>query len=135
MGFADKFKEVLQQREGQVRSAVDKAGCFVDEKTKGKYHQQITKAGQKADEMITKGKADDARPAAAGRPTRPGRRRVPAPATEAPAAPSRGRVPRRSPRPRGSTADAAATGADGPSPGQAAPPAVRPGGACLPARR
>ncbi len=54
MGFADKFKEVMQQREGQVRSAVDKAGSFVDEKTKGKYHQQITKAGQKADEMITK---------------------------------------------------------------------------------
>jgi hypothetical protein len=54
MGFADRFKEVMQQREGQVRSAVDKAGSFVDEKTKGKYHQQITKAGQKADEMITK---------------------------------------------------------------------------------
>lgn len=54
MGFADKFKEIMQEREGQVRSAVDKAGSFVDERTKGKYHQQITKAGQKADEMITK---------------------------------------------------------------------------------
>jgi hypothetical protein len=54
MGFADRFKEIMQEREGQVRSAVDKAGSFVDEKTKGKYHQQITKAGQKADEMITK---------------------------------------------------------------------------------
>ncbi len=59
-GLVDKLKGLVKEREGQIRSAVDKAGEFVDDKTKGKYHDKIAKAGEKADQVITKATADGA---------------------------------------------------------------------------
>jgi antitoxin protein of toxin-antitoxin system len=59
-GFLDRVKGLVKEREGQIRSAVDKAGDFVDDKTKGKYHDKIAKAGEKADQVITKATADGA---------------------------------------------------------------------------
>jgi hypothetical protein len=66
----DKLKGLVKEREGQIRSAVDKAGEFVDDKTKGKYHDKIAKAGEKADQVITKATADGA-PASKSEPTGP----------------------------------------------------------------
>jgi division protein CdvB (Snf7/Vps24/ESCRT-III family) len=53
-GLLDKLKGLVKERETQIRSAVDKAGDFVDDKTKGKYHDKIAKAGEKADQAINK---------------------------------------------------------------------------------
>ncbi|HEX3816441.1 MAG TPA: antitoxin [Mycobacteriales bacterium] len=57
-GLLDRLKGLVKDREGQIKSAVDKAGDFVDDKTKGKYHDKIAKAGEKADQVIDKVKAD-----------------------------------------------------------------------------
>jgi len=54
MALLDKLKGLVKEREGQIRSAVDKAGDFVDDKTKGKYHDKIAKAGEKADKALDK---------------------------------------------------------------------------------
>lgn len=56
MGFLDKVKTLVTEREGQIRSAKDKAGKFVDEKTGGKYHDKIAKVDEKADQAIKKAK-------------------------------------------------------------------------------
>jgi flagellar hook-basal body complex protein FliE len=53
-GLLDKLKGLVKERETQIRTAVDKAGDFVDDKTKGKYHDKIAKAGEKADQAIDK---------------------------------------------------------------------------------
>jgi nucleosome binding factor SPN SPT16 subunit len=53
-GLLDKLKGLVKERETQIRSAVDKAGDFVDDKTKGKYHDKISKVGEKADQAINK---------------------------------------------------------------------------------
>jgi len=51
MGFADKFKGVMDKAKGyaqqnteKVDQAVDKAGDFVDQKTEGKYADKVDKA-------------------------------------------------------------------------------------------
>lgn len=65
MEFLDKVKALFVEREDQIRTATKKAGDFVDQKTKGKYHDKITKAGEKADQVIDKA-SDAARGPAAG---------------------------------------------------------------------
>lgn len=54
MGMMDKVKGLLKGREGQVKQTVGKVGDFVDDKTKGKYHDKIKRAEQKAAEVVDK---------------------------------------------------------------------------------
>jgi MT0933-like antitoxin protein len=61
MALFDKLKDMLKGREDQVRNATEKVGGavgkvgeFVDEKTKGKYSDKISSAGQKTQEAIHK---------------------------------------------------------------------------------
>ena len=48
MGFLDKAKDLLAQNADKVETAIDKAGEFVDEKTKGNYTDAIHKVQDEA---------------------------------------------------------------------------------------
>ena len=48
MGFLDKAKGLLSQNADKVGTATDKAGEFVDDKTKGKYSDTIQKVQKEA---------------------------------------------------------------------------------------
>jgi hypothetical protein len=59
MGIGDKFdelkdkaKDVLGQHGDQADQGIDKAGDFADERTGGKYTEQIDQGGQKAKEGL-----------------------------------------------------------------------------------
>lgn len=59
MGFADKLKDLAKKAEDeaathqdQVHKAVLKAEEAADRQTGGQYHDQIAKAGQKADAYV-----------------------------------------------------------------------------------
>ena len=65
MGFLDKLKlkatevkekavEVVDERGPQIKGGIEKAGDFVDKKTKGKYSDKISKGTKKAEEAIDK---------------------------------------------------------------------------------
>ena len=41
MGIFDKAKDALSEHSAQVATGIDKAGDFVDEKTGGKYVEQV----------------------------------------------------------------------------------------------
>jgi hypothetical protein len=47
MGLMDKLKEMLGRNTGKVEQGVDKAGSLLDEKTGGKYSDQV-KSGEEA---------------------------------------------------------------------------------------
>ncbi len=67
MGVFDKVRGLLKGREQRVKQAVDKVGNLVDTRTKGKYHEKIEKAEQKAGELVDKA-AGTAPAAAASEP-------------------------------------------------------------------
>ena len=48
MGFLDKAKDLLAQNADKVETAIDKAGEFVDDKTRGKYSDTIHKVQDQA---------------------------------------------------------------------------------------
>ena len=59
MGLTDRLKDVAKkaedaaaERKVQIRDAVHKAGTVADERTGGKYSEQIQKAGAKADSVV-----------------------------------------------------------------------------------
>ncbi len=54
MGFLDKAKDLLSQNADKVDSAIDKAGDIVDQKTGGKYAEQVDKAQEAAKKAIHK---------------------------------------------------------------------------------
>ena len=54
MGFLDKLKELASKNKGAVDSAIDKAGDIVDQKTQGKYTQQVDKAQDAAKNAVDK---------------------------------------------------------------------------------
>ncbi|MGC9669418.1 antitoxin [Planosporangium sp. 12N6] len=67
MGFLDKAKNLLDQHDDKVDKALDKAGEQIDQRTGGKYSEQIAKGVQAAKERT--GAGDTSRPAGdAGRP-------------------------------------------------------------------
>jgi MT0933-like antitoxin protein len=77
MGFLDKLKvkasEVKEKAVGavdehgdQIKGGIEKAGTFVDKKTKGKYSDKIAKGTQKAGEAVTKLDKSGSPPPAAG---------------------------------------------------------------------
>jgi hypothetical protein len=59
MGLADKLKGLTKRAEDtalehkdQIHEAVQKAEATADQRTGGKYHEQIQKAGDKADTLL-----------------------------------------------------------------------------------
>jgi ElaB/YqjD/DUF883 family membrane-anchored ribosome-binding protein len=59
MGIADKLKGLTSKAEDaaaehkdQIHEAVEKAEVAADQRTGGKYHDQIQKAAAKADELV-----------------------------------------------------------------------------------
>jgi DNA-binding protein H-NS len=59
MGFADRLKGLTKkaqdttvEHKDQIRQAVQKAEATADQRTGGKYHEQIQKAGAKADSLV-----------------------------------------------------------------------------------
>ena len=54
-GFMDKAKEFLGEHDEQVDQAIEKAGDFADEKTGGKYGEQIDRGVDTAQEGTGEG--------------------------------------------------------------------------------
>jgi hypothetical protein len=59
MGLADRLKDLRKtaqetavEHEDEIRQALQKAEVTVDERTGGKYHDQVQKAAAKADALI-----------------------------------------------------------------------------------
>jgi hypothetical protein len=49
MGIFDKAKDALSEHSAQVATGIDKAGDFVDEKTGGKYVEQVEEVATMSD--------------------------------------------------------------------------------------
>ena len=54
MGIFDKAKDALSGHSEQVAAAIDKAGDFVDEKTEGKYAEQVDKGQDMAKDKLSR---------------------------------------------------------------------------------
>jgi hypothetical protein len=52
VGLLDKLKSALSGRKEQVSGGIDKTGDVVDEKTGGKYANQVDTAQDKAKDML-----------------------------------------------------------------------------------
>ena len=52
MGIFDKAKDALSEHSAQVATGIDKAGDFVDEKTGGKYAEQVDQGQAFAKEKL-----------------------------------------------------------------------------------
>lgn len=52
--LADKAQQYAAGNKDKIAKGVEKAERVADAKTGGRYHDQITKAGQKADDMVAK---------------------------------------------------------------------------------
>jgi hypothetical protein len=53
MGIFDKAKETLSGHSEQVEGLIEKAGDFVDEKTEGKYAEQVDQGQAMAKEQLS----------------------------------------------------------------------------------
>ncbi|MEV0356955.1 antitoxin [Nocardia sp. NPDC050697] len=51
-GLVSKGKDAAAKNSGKINQAVDKAGDFVDNKTKGKYSNQIAKGKEAAKKVV-----------------------------------------------------------------------------------
>ena len=54
MGFLDKVKDLLSKNADKVDTAIEKAGDVVDQKTQGKYTQQVDKVQDAAKNAVDK---------------------------------------------------------------------------------
>jgi MT0933-like antitoxin protein len=59
MGIFDRARDALSEHSEQVGAAIDKAGDFVDEKTEGKYAEQVDKGQDMARDQLADMNADD----------------------------------------------------------------------------
>ena len=57
-GFADKAKEFAEEHPDQVDKGVDKAGDVADEKTGGRFSDQIQQGEQRAEDFLGQGDQD-----------------------------------------------------------------------------
>ncbi len=74
MGLTDKFKDLTEmardaavEHKDQVNQAVQKAGELADERTGRRYHDQLAKAGAKAEAFL-----EDLQPTKIDEPVPPG---------------------------------------------------------------
>lgn len=51
-GLLGKGKETVEQNADKINEAVDKAGTFIDDKTKGKYSDKIEKGKEAAKKVV-----------------------------------------------------------------------------------
>ena len=58
-GFMDKAKEFADEHPDQVDQGMDKAGNFADEKTGGRYSNQIQEGEQRAEDFLGAGGQGD----------------------------------------------------------------------------
>jgi MT0933-like antitoxin protein len=54
MGFLDKVKDLLSKNADKVDTGIDKAGDVVDDKTQGKYAEQVDKVQEAAKKAVDK---------------------------------------------------------------------------------
>lgn len=54
-GFADKARELAEEHPDQVDKGVEKAGDLADEKTGGRFSDQIQQGEQRADDFLGQG--------------------------------------------------------------------------------
>jgi len=54
MGFLDKVKDLMSKNKDAVDTAIEKAGDVVDQKTQGKYAQQVDKVQDAAKKAVDK---------------------------------------------------------------------------------
>jgi len=59
MGIFDRAKDALSGHSEQVAAAIDKAGDLVDEKTEGKYTEQVDKGQDMARDKLADMNADE----------------------------------------------------------------------------
>jgi MT0933-like antitoxin protein len=59
MGIFDRAKDALSGHSEQVAAAIDKAGDFVDDKTEGKYTEQVDKGQDMAKDKLADMNADE----------------------------------------------------------------------------
>ena len=59
MGIFDRAKDALSGHSEQVEAVVDKAGDFIDEKTEGKYAEQVDKGQDMAKDKLSDTTADE----------------------------------------------------------------------------
>ncbi|MFD7630937.1 antitoxin [Streptomyces sp. NPDC059851] len=67
MSMIDKIKQMLKGHEGQAAQGVDRAGDFVDQKTRGKYARHVDTAQEKLKEQLRRpetGQGEDEPPRA-----------------------------------------------------------------------
>ncbi len=65
-GLTKKAEAVAVEHEDQIHETVQKAETAADQRTEGKYHEQIQHAGAKADAFVDRLKEDEKPPAAGG---------------------------------------------------------------------
>jgi MT0933-like antitoxin protein len=53
MGIFDKAKDALSGKEDEIAAGVDKAGDMVDEKTEGKYAEQVDQGQEMAKHKVS----------------------------------------------------------------------------------
>jgi hypothetical protein len=53
MGIFDRAKEALSGHSEQVEAVIDKAGDFIDEKTEGKYAEQVDQGQEMAKDKLS----------------------------------------------------------------------------------
>ncbi|WP_446224305.1 antitoxin [Nocardia sp. IBHARD005] len=70
-GLLGKGKETVEQNADKINEAVDKAGTFIDDKTKGKYSDKIEK-GKEAAKKVVPPQAGPGTAARGPAPTDPG---------------------------------------------------------------
>jgi ElaB/YqjD/DUF883 family membrane-anchored ribosome-binding protein len=51
-GFKKKAEDAAVEHKDQIKEAVEKAQASADQRTEGKYHEQITKAGAKIEQYV-----------------------------------------------------------------------------------
>ena len=68
MGIFDRAKEALSGHSEQVEAVVEKAGDFIDEKTEGKYAEQVDQGQQMATEKLSDMPTDQPEPPAGAPP-------------------------------------------------------------------
>jgi MT0933-like antitoxin protein len=77
MGLSDRLKDLrskaedaVVERKDQIQQTVQKVGEAADQRTGGKYHEQIQKAGEKATGFV-EGLGEDGEDGAPGAPATP----------------------------------------------------------------
>ena len=59
MGIFDRAKEALSGHNEQVGAIIDKAGDFIDEKTEGKYVEQVDQGQELAKDKLSEMRTDE----------------------------------------------------------------------------